>query len=233
MFKRHKHDEPRGAEPATDEAHALDVNAPSESGSPQMAAFRPARGGSSSHSGSPHGSDGGLGVPPYRPVPGKETPVGVRPPLASTPAPGANPAARAAGAPAARFPSKEPGEVRTLVVGRGISVQGSVQDAERLVVEGTLEANMIQAASLLIAAGGLVRGEITVDDAEIAGTMDGTLTAKENLSVRASGRLKGVTRYRRLQVEDGGQISGQLEMLSELSEPSKPATVQPVTEPAG
>jgi cytoskeletal protein CcmA (bactofilin family) len=230
VFKRHKHDEPRGSEPAADETHALDVNAPSESGSPQMASFRPARGGGPAHSGSAHGADGGLGVPPYRPVPGKETPVGVRPPLASPTAPGANPAARAAGASAARFPGKEPGEVRTLVVGRGISVQGSVQDAERLVVEGTLEANMIQAASLLIAAGGLVRGEITVDEAEIAGTMDGTLTAKENLSVRASGRLKGVTRYRRLQVEDGGQISGQLEM---LSEPSKPASVQPVTEPAG
>src|SRR5579875_1833846 len=88
VFKRHKNDEPRRSESATDEAHALDVNVPSEPGSPQMAAFRPARGGSSSHPGSPQGSDGGLGVPPYRPVPGKETPVGVRPPLASTPAPG-------------------------------------------------------------------------------------------------------------------------------------------------
>ena len=36
--------------------------------------------------------------------------------------------------------SRDPAERRTLVVGRGISVQGTVQDAERLVVEGTVEA---------------------------------------------------------------------------------------------
>lgn len=41
-----------------------------------------------------------------------------------------------------------------LVVGRGISVQGIVQDAERLVVEGTVEATMIHAAELSITQGG-------------------------------------------------------------------------------
>ena len=37
--------------------------------------------------------------------------------------------------------ARDPSERRTLVVGRGISVQGTVQDAERLVVEGTVEAS--------------------------------------------------------------------------------------------
>jgi len=33
--------------------------------------------------------------------------------------------------------------------------------------------------------------------------------------VRATGRVLGTARFRRLQVEDGGQISGQTEMLTE------------------
>jgi len=33
--------------------------------------------------------------------------------------------------------------------------------------------------------------------------------------VRGSGRMLGTARCRRLQVEDGGQISGQMEMLSD------------------
>ena len=76
------------------------------------------------------------------------------------------------------------GERRTLVVGRGISVQGTVQDAERLVVEGTFEASMIHATELAIAQGGVFKGEIEVEDAEIAGTIDGTLTARGSLVVR-------------------------------------------------
>jgi cytoskeletal protein CcmA (bactofilin family) len=111
---------------------------------------------------------------------------------------------------------REPAERRTLVVGHGISVQGTVQDAERLVVEGTVEATMIRAAELSVAPGGMFKGEVEVDDAEIAGTIDGTLTARTSLIVRASGKVLGTARCRRLQVEDGGQITGRIEMLDEV-----------------
>ncbi len=111
--------------------------------------------------------------------------------------------------------SRDPADRRTLVVGRGISVQGTVQDAERLVVEGTVEATMIQATELSVAPGGIFKGEVEVEDAEIAGTIDGTLTTRGSLIVRASGKVLGTARCRRLQVEDGGQITGRIEMLSE------------------
>ena len=52
--------------------------------------------------------------------------------------------------PPIRPPARDPSERRTLVVGRGISLQGTVQDAERLVVEGTIEATMIHATELAI-----------------------------------------------------------------------------------
>jgi cytoskeletal protein CcmA (bactofilin family) len=107
-------------------------------------------------------------------------------------------------------------ERRTLVVGRGISVQGTVQDAERLVVEGTVEANSINGlAELSIAHGGVFKGEVEVEEAEIAGTIDGTLVARQTLVVRATGRVLGVARCRRLQVEDGGQITGRIEMMTD------------------
>ncbi len=112
---------------------------------------------------------------------------------------------------------RQPAERRTLVVGRGISVQGVVQDAERLVVEGTVEATMIHATELAIAAGGVFRGECEVEDAEVAGTIDGTLTARGNMIVRATGKVLGTARCRRLQVEDGGQITGRIEMITEAT----------------
>jgi cytoskeletal protein CcmA (bactofilin family) len=106
-------------------------------------------------------------------------------------------------------------ERRTLVVGRGISVQGMVQDAERLVVEGQMEASMIHATELAVSAGGVFKGEIEVEDAEISGTIDGTVTARGNLVVRATGVVLGTARCRRLQVEDGGQITCRIEMITE------------------
>ncbi len=114
------------------------------------------------------------------------------------------------------IPARENAERRTLVVGRGISVQGTVQDAERLVVEGTVEANMINGLTeLSIAQGGIFKGEVEVSEAEVAGTIDGTLVARHTLIVRSTGRVLGTARCRRLQVEDGGQITGRIEMMTD------------------
>ncbi|MCQ8242031.1 bactofilin family protein [Rhizosaccharibacter radicis] len=173
-------------------------------------------------------------------APSGSLPGAARPPGAPGAAPGGVPGA----APGTSRPNREAAERRTLVVGRGISVQGTVQDAERLVVEGTVEASMIQATELAVAPGGVFRGAIEVQDAELAGTIDGTLTVNGALVIRGTGRLVGTARCRRLQVEDGGQVSGKLEMLTDaprgpgqpVGEPvqaGKPApTPQPAVEPA-
>ena len=139
------------------------------------------------------------------------------PPLPAAPA--ASPLTRSS-IPGGAVGAREDGQRRTLVVGRGISVQGTVQDAERLVVEGTVEAAMVNGLiELSIAHGGLFKGEVEVDEAEVAGTIDGTLTARHALIVRGSGRVLGTARCRRLQVEDGGQITGRIEMLSDSPAP--------------
>lgn len=166
-------------------------------------------------------ADNGLDVPPYRPAiaPPKETTMARAPfsppPLPPVPATPMRPVAPIAPTAA---PQRDGAERRTLVVGRGISVQGTVQDAERLVVEGTMEAGAITGlAELAITQGGIFKGEVEVDEAEVAGTIDGTLTARNALIVRATGRVLGTAKCRRLQVEDGGQITGRIEMLTGTS----------------
>jgi cytoskeletal protein CcmA (bactofilin family) len=125
----------------------------------------------------------------------------------------------------ARMPPQV-GERRTLVVGRGISVQGTITDAERLVVEGTVEASSLNAAELMIAQGGVLKGQVEVEDAEISGLMDGVLTVRGSLVLRGSGQVIGEARCRRLQVEDGGPLSGKISMITEASPAPSPAPVE-------
>jgi cytoskeletal protein CcmA (bactofilin family) len=179
----------------------------------------------------PTAGDSGLGVPPFRPATPKEPPSMARPTFSANPNPQPVPAAGARPVMQPARTLREPSEKRTLVVGRGISLQGTVQDAERLVVEGTVETSMIHAAQRNGQVGGVFKGEAEVEDADIAGTCDGTLTVKGSLVVRSTGRLLGTARCRRLQVEDGGQITGRVEMITEggpapasLSTPSTPAS---------
>ena len=228
MFKRRKPDEGPGAtaSPQASPGGASAAGDKLEVGMPSPSPFNPpARAG-----------DPDVGMPSLRPVP-KEAPAMGRTPY--SPQPNRSHRARAhlvvelaqmPGASTPGTPSPRPGASRPgmqparrasrpsgarLVVGRGISVQGTVQDAERLVVEGTVEASMIHATELSIAQGGVFKGTVEVEEAEIAGTIDGTLTARGNLIVRATGKLLGTANYRRLQVEDGGQIVGELKMITE------------------
>ncbi len=173
----------------------------------------------------PQPSPGGMGV-------GMSSGQNQTSPLSMPPGPGSAPVRPGMNPGMGAGPAPRPAERRTLVVGRGISVQGTVTEAERLVVEGTVEASMIHAAELSIALGGVFRGEVEVEEAEIAGIIDGTLLARGSLIVRATGKVLGTARCRRLQVEDGGQITGRIEMLSDsevkpTSEAPRPAPLAP------
>lgn len=191
----------------------------------------------------PVARDPDLAVPPFRPAPSKEAAMNLPPKPSQPPAgmgmpprppvnAGMNAGAQQAPAAAARAPGPAAAtERRTMVVGKGISLQGTVTDAERLVVEGTIESQMMQAAELFISPSGVFKGEVEVDDAEIAGTFDGTLTARGNLVIRGTGRVLGVARCRKLQVEEGGQLSGRMEMLSD-SAPQHSYAPSPLAIPA-
>jgi len=171
----------------------------------------------------PVARDPDLAVPPFRPAASQEAAMNLPPKPSQPPAGMAMPPRPPvnAGAPLAARPGPAPAPAvsdrRTLVVGKGISLQGTVTDAERLVVEGTIESQMLHASELFISGSGVFKGEVEVEDAEIAGIFDGTLTARGNLVIRSTGQVLGVARCRRLQVEEGGQLSGRMEMLSDTA----------------
>lgn len=174
----------------------------------------------------PTARDPDLAVPPFRPA-------AVVPPAASaaaapakptiTASPTTRPSAPVAGRPTGRA---EAGEKRVLQLGKGISIQGSVTEAERIVIDGTMESQLLQCQELAISHSGVFKGEVQVEDADIAGVFDGTLTATGSLTIRATGRVLGVARSRRLSVEEGGQLTGRMEMITE-NPTSAPMQVAP------
>lgn len=97
-----------------------------------------------------------------------------------------------------------------LHVGRGLKLEGKIQSCDSLVIEGDVQAT-IESGTLTISETGEVRGEATVDQAEINGKFDGTLIVRKCLTINATGRITGTIRYGELKVEQGGKISGEVE----------------------
>jgi cytoskeletal protein CcmA (bactofilin family) len=112
---------------------------------------------------------------------------------------------------------------RRLVVGRDIKLLGEVINCDSLVVEGTAELSLTDARHLQIAVGGTFRGDVEVEEADIAGLFEGELAVRERLTVRPSGRVLGRVRYLNLVVEAGGQIVGEMETITvKDTEPVRP-----------
>ncbi len=114
------------------------------------------------------------------------------------------------------FMRSEAGSNR-LTVGADIRLKGEIEACDTLVVEGRIEA-ALESRLLHIAENGTFSGSAVVDVAEISGTFDGNLTVRDRLIVRATGKVGGVVQYRRLEVQDGGELSGDVRAMAEKKE---------------
>ena len=106
------------------------------------------------------------------------------------------------------------GDGKKLIVGRDIELNGKIRSCEKLVVEGKVEANISECREIEISESGTFVGEADIEVAEISGTFEGTINARDLLIVRSTGRITGTIRFGRLEVERGGQIEGDVQALN-------------------
>lgn len=98
-----------------------------------------------------------------------------------------------------------------LTVGPNIKLKGvEITDCDTLVVEGLVEATM-DSRVIQIAQQGAFKGSAEIDIAEIHGVFDGNLTVRQKLVIYATGKVTGKIRYGKVVIEEGGQLSGDIE----------------------
>ena len=104
---------------------------------------------------------------------------------------------------------------KKLVVGRDITLAGEITDCDILVVEGKVKASLNDSRRFEISESGVFEGNVVIEMAEIKGRFEGELTARGRLLVRRTGRVIGRIRYAELEIERGGQISGDVQAIAE------------------
>ncbi|MNZ45905.1 Polymer-forming cytoskeletal [compost metagenome] len=118
--------------------------------------------------------------------------------------------ASTAAAAAAVAPAQSQGGSR-LIVGPNIKLKGvEITDCDTLVVEGTVEATM-DSRVIEIAEQGAFHGTAEIDVAEIRGVFNGTLIVRQKLVIYGTGKVSGKIRYGKVVIEEGGELTGQIE----------------------
>lgn len=110
-------------------------------------------------------------------------------------------------------PTPRHGDERKLTVGKGLSLAGEITACDVLVVEGKVEAKLSDGKMLEITESGQFRGSVEIENADIAGRYDGDLTVHGRLTIRGTGRITGIIKYGELEVNAGGQIIGEMQVV--------------------
>jgi cytoskeletal protein CcmA (bactofilin family) len=116
---------------------------------------------------------------------------------------------------------------KKLTVGPEIVLSGQITSCDRLVVEGKVEASLTDSRAIEIADTGFFKGTAEIDSAVIGGRFEGTLTVRERLTIKSTGRIQGKIRYGQIEIEPGGEISGEVQVAGRGQAALKPVGSEP------
>lgn len=113
----------------------------------------------------------------------------------------------------------------TTIISLGVKIEGKVKSNGNIRVEGQIEGDIMSQGSIVIGGNGEVNGQVNADVISIAGSVTGTVKAKNRLTIEEKGNLKGDIFTRTLIVKEGAQFDGKCKMgesfSSQTSEPVK------------
>ena len=94
------------------------------------------------------------------------------------------------------------------IIGSEVIISGDLATDAQLHVDGRIDGN-VRCAQLIQGADGIISGNIVADEARLAGTVEGTVSAA-TLNVEATARILGDIAYDTIGIEAGARIEGRL-----------------------
>ncbi len=101
---------------------------------------------------------------------------------------------------------------QTNIIGKGITIRGSLSGGGDLVIEGRVEGQISLKNHLTIETSGRVEADIRADELTINGEASGNIDASARVAINNSARVHGDVKAPRVVIEDGAVFNGTIEM---------------------
>jgi cytoskeletal protein CcmA (bactofilin family) len=129
-------------------------------------------------------------------------------------------------------------------IAEDIEIVGSIKCASDIQLDGKLNGDLSCGGKALIGTTANVKGNVSAESAALLGNIEGNITAKDRIELKASARINGDIRAKRLTVEEGVTFVGKAEVNPSGTSPSRTrpaaetsaeeeAPSEPDTEPEG
>lgn len=104
------------------------------------------------------------------------------------------------------------------IVGEGMVMQGNIETAGDIRIDGTLKGNLHCKARLVLGPAGLIEGDVHCGQADIMGTIEGRVWANESLQLRGEACVTGDIHATKLMIEPTANFNGQCKMGANIVE---------------
>jgi cytoskeletal protein CcmA (bactofilin family) len=98
------------------------------------------------------------------------------------------------------------------VIGSGIVIDGEIGTDEELVVRGTVKGKIHGKEAVLVEANAVVEADIDARSVEVAGQVNGNVTASDRVELKADSHVTGDIRSSRILIADGASFRGSINM---------------------
>ena len=117
------------------------------------------------------------------------------------------------------------------IIGNGVKIKGEILDADEVQIDGQADVT-VNTTNLLVGGTGDLKGNITSDNLDVWGKLEGEITVNGTLTIQEQGLVSGNIDYQELQIKLGGKIRGEVKSLDKIKKISdaKVSSLQTTTE---
>ena len=117
--------------------------------------------------------------------------------------------------------SNEKKKNSTLMIGQGVKITGNISADNEVIIQGSVEGD-VECDSIHIDQSGKINGNIKSKTMNIEGAAEGEVNVEDVLTIKSDGKLSGKICYGRIQIEEGGQLSGETSVAERKEKETKP-----------
>ncbi len=104
------------------------------------------------------------------------------------------------------------GSISQSIITADAEITGNIKTGGSLQIDGKVEGDVTAAHDVIIGKTGSVKGNTSVNSIVVEGTVEGNIVARERIELKASTRMTGDLKGKRLSVEEGVAFSGKAEI---------------------
>lgn len=121
------------------------------------------------------------------------------------------------------------------MIGQGALIEGTVQIKGDIRIGGKVVGEVEVDGKLITTDEGQIEGDVVATNADVAGSVRGSLVVKERLILRSTSSVQGDIRTPKMVIEDGAVFTGKVDMTTKAvpSGAQKPLEAPKINKPAG